>query len=176
MMNVGTKLKGVVFIAGLAALTVLLIGPSLQRVYDQYQAIERTDELIRRHQGSLSKPRPSNPYQSFEVFVHSIEAGNTSLEADVQTSIIDVLQNSQARLIDLRQEDDDTEIPGLVGIEFLLNYEGDLRSILNVLGAITEMGWPILVEDYSMRAQGPDERPGLRMLVTLRLKIWTRSI
>ena len=175
-MNVwGHRLKGWLFVLSLALGCALLIGPTLQKLYGQQDQMNRTRELIERHQLSLAKPSPPNPYQSYGVFISDGDTRNTTLVADVQTALIDVLQNSDARLIDLRQEDDDVSVSGLVGIEFLLNYEGDLRATLNALVKISEQTWPILIEDFSLRAQGPDQRPGLRVLVTLRLKIWIRE-
>tara|TARA_R110002049_G_scaffold32139_4_gene107542 strand:+ start:1855 stop:2406 length:552 start_codon:yes stop_codon:yes gene_type:complete len=172
------RLEAWLLLAGLLALVFLLIGPRITGVHDQWVRLQKSETLALSHAEKLSRPAPPDRYARFRSFVMQTgpDTDTSVLAGSVQSSIIELVRTSKARLVDLRDTGKNTSIDGLIAITYHLEVEGDIQAALEVVSALGNLPGPILIDELDLKPAGGAGEPDRRIRLSMSLSLWTGDV
>lgn len=168
-------LEGWLYLSLLGLVCAGIILPKASALIENTRLANEAEALIASHISDLSAPPPPNVYLKYRSYTYQA-AGNEEGALDsgsIQAAIIDQVKTNRARLVDLSAPESSRELGNLKTIEFRLEVEGDIKSLLDTVQSLGILAAPILIDTLSIKPVGRFDRPDRRMRMTLELSIWT---
>ncbi|KCZ52821.1 hypothetical protein HY29_17930 [Hyphomonas beringensis] len=169
------RIEGWILLLSLLTASLFVLAPRTYQVFSHWQSIQHNEALIRSHSKDLSRPIPVNPYNHMRSYISDVKTPEaySNLSSQIQAALLDLVRSKQARLTDLRESPSDRSIGGLEALQFKLEAEGDIQSLLEVIDGIGGIEIPILVKTLELRPLGSADRPDQRMRLVITLSAWT---
>lgn len=170
-------LEGWVYLILLGLICAGIVLPKASAYLENNRLANEAESLIASHINALSAPPPPNAFLKYRSYTHQ----TTSLEdgaldsGEIQAAIIDRVRTNRARLVDLSAPESSQTLGNLETIEFRLEVEGDIKSLLDTIKSLGDLSAPILIDTLSIKPVGRFDRPDRRMRMILELSIWAEA-
>lgn len=174
-MSIPNFVQGWIWWGIIAVLLYALLGPKVETVLTANRVTAEKADLIVDYEARFNQPLSADqslPYRSFVLAVGSSDEpfGN------VQTGLLDLIRQNQARLIDLREIQTSAQLGSLSALMYRVELEGDLQAVLETLSALGTSDYPVLIDRLELRPLERTDRPDRLVRMSANLTIWTGDI
>ncbi|MBO6689399.1 MAG: hypothetical protein JJ919_13045 [Henriciella sp.] len=159
----------------MAALLYALLGPKVDAIFTANRTAAEKAELIVDYEARLKQPLSADRSLPYRSYVWTVGA-EAEPGRNVQTDLLDLIRQNQARLVDLRETQTSARLGSLSALMYRVELEGDLQAVLETLSALGTSSYPVLIDRLELRPLERSERPDRLVRMTANLTIWTGDI
>lgn len=174
-MSLPKFLQGWIWWGIIAALVYALLGPKLERTLMANRVAAEKAELVVEYEARLDLPLSADRSSPFRSYVLKTGSDGEPVE-NIQTGLLDIIGQNQARLIDLRETQTSAQLGSLSALMYRVELEGDLQAVLETLSALGTSEMPVLIDRLELRPLERSERPDRLVRMSANLTIWTGDI
>ncbi|MCH9752462.1 MAG: hypothetical protein K0U61_09630 [Alphaproteobacteria bacterium] len=159
----------------IAALSYALLGPKIETILMANRIAAEKAELVVGYEARLDQPLSADRSLPYRSYVLAIGADVDAI-SNVQTGLLDLIRQNQARLIDLRETPTSARLGSLSALMYRVELEGDLQAVLETLSALGTSNYPLLIDRLELRPLERADRPDRLVRMTANLTVWTGDI
>ena len=158
-----------------AAMLYMLLGPKIDTVFTANNDAAEKANLIVDYEARLNQPLSADRSLPYRTYVLAI-GSDGELAGNIQTGLLDLIRQNQARLVDLRETQTSAKLGSLSAMMYRVELEGDLQAVLETLSALGTSNVPVLIDRLELRPLERSDRPDRLVRMTANLTIWTGDI